>query len=51
MENTKKKAKKKDPLSLDSLMPSQADKENGEIRKRWKRYFQGRPQEQLVGVI
>lgn len=37
--------------SLDYLTPSQADKENGEIRKRWKRYYKGKPQEQLVGVI
>ncbi|MDQ3112369.1 MAG: integrase core domain-containing protein, partial [Bacteroidota bacterium] len=37
--------------SLDYLTPSQAEKENGELRRRWKRYSKVKEKEQLVGAI
>jgi len=37
--------------SLDYLTPSQAEKENGELRRRWKRYSKVKAKEQLVGAI
>lgn len=37
--------------SLDYLTLSQADNENGEIKKRWKRYSKYKAQEQLGGII
>lgn len=37
--------------SLDYLTPSQAAHENGEIKKRWKRYSKPRPPAQLIEAI
>ncbi len=37
--------------SLDYLTPSQAEKENGELNRRWKRYSKVKANEQLVGAI
>jgi transposase InsO family protein len=37
--------------SLDYLTPSQAESENGHLKKRWKRYSKTNEKSQLAGVL